>query len=47
MPSTLLLFLDVMGDLFRKHLDLSITEAVTRTTGLDLGDQHLGGIVLD
>ena len=41
-PARLLLFLDVMLDHLREHLDLGIEVIILRTGRLDLGDQFLG-----
>ena len=43
----LLLFLDVVLDLFAENLDLGVVEFVRRLARLDLRDHHLGGVMLD
>ncbi len=34
-------------DLFGQDLDLGVVELLVRSAGFDLGDQHLGAVVLD
>jgi hypothetical protein len=43
----LLFFVDMVFDLFGENLDLGVIEFLVGTASLNLGDKHLGAVVLD